>query len=91
MLANAKPQLEKGSVATEYAPCVEYTTYLDLKGNELYGLDETYRDILRIDANRHAVIEKRTQVRTVTAVGTLTINNGGTDYASLMATPAQSR
>jgi hypothetical protein len=37
------------------------TTYLDLQGNELHGLDETYRDILRIDANGHAVIEKRVQ------------------------------
>jgi hypothetical protein len=28
---------------------------------ELHGLNDTYRDILRIDANGHAVIEKRVQ------------------------------
>lgn len=43
------------------------TTYLDMTDPttgevvELHGLDDTYRDILRIDANGHAVVEKRTQ------------------------------
>ena len=59
MLANAKPQLEKGTAATAYEPYRESVTYLDLKGHELYGLDETYRDILRIDESGHAVIAKR--------------------------------
>ena len=38
-------------------------SYLDLQGNELYGLDGTRRDILSIDASGHAILQKRTSVK----------------------------
>ena len=64
----AKPQLQVGSL-TSYVDsgCIGIISstgsisYLDLQGNELHGLDDTYRDILFIDANGHAVVEKRTE------------------------------
>ena len=61
MLAHAKPQLELGTKATEYEPYRESVSYIDLKGHDLHGLNETYRDELEIDASRHAVIHKRTK------------------------------
>lgn len=59
MLANAQPQLEKGTTATSYEPYRESVAYIDLQGNELHALDSTYRDVLTVDASGHAVIEKR--------------------------------
>lgn len=52
-------QLERGSTATDYEPYTANTSYLDIQGVELYGLDSTYRDVLRIDSSGHAVVEKR--------------------------------
>ncbi len=60
-------QLEYGATAHSYVPYNHLAitcsngnvSYLDLKGHELYGLDETYRDVLTIDASGHAVITKR--------------------------------
>ena len=53
------PMLERGSTATSYESYWQRTSYLDMQGNELYALDSTYKDELRIDSAGHAVIEKR--------------------------------
>lgn len=63
-----KIMLTRGSSVFDYVPYGHIgvicsngnTTYLYLKGNELHGLDETYRDVLTIDASGHALVEKRT-------------------------------
>lgn len=76
-LAHASSQLEKGITATAYEPYRESVTYIDLKGNGLHGLDETYRDILRIDASGHATIEKRTGKADVTGNWSFASNDSG--------------
>ena len=60
LLSDYENWINFGSEPMAYEPYREpYVTYLDLQGNELHGLDDTYRDILRIDESGHAVIEKR--------------------------------
>ena len=53
-------QVEKGSTATVYEPYVGGTVDIDLQGNELYGLDSTYRDELRVDASGNVTLLKKT-------------------------------
>lgn len=55
-----KIQLEYGDTATSYELYSESSVSIDLKGNELNGVDSTYRDQLVIDASGHALITKRT-------------------------------
>ena len=57
----------------------EHVTYLDLKGNELHGLDTTYRDTLDIDASGHAVITKRTHTLALSDIPWVK-SSGGTGY-----------
>ena len=59
------PQLEYGSDKTEYETYRESVSYIDLKGNELHGLDTTYYDQLDIDASGHAILMKRTDSLTL--------------------------
>lgn len=63
-----KLSISYGSTVVGYAPYGHIgvlcsngnSTYLDLKGNELHGLDTTYYDQLDIDASGHAALTKRT-------------------------------
>ena len=64
---NADAQLEKGSSKTDYAPpgciglnCGGVQTAIDLDGNVLHGLDDTYRDTIDIDSDGNVVLTKRT-------------------------------
>ena len=65
---NATAQLETGSTATSYemqANCVGIDvggdiTIINLDGNVLQGLNETYRDSVDIDSDGHAILTKRT-------------------------------
>jgi len=58
-----------GSSIIDYAPfghigIISSTgskVYFDLQGNELYGLDSIYCDILNIDANGHVIITKKVE------------------------------
>lgn len=47
---NYKFQIEVGSVATEYEPPQRTTTTVDLQGNEVCGVSEDAKDVLKVDS-----------------------------------------
>lgn len=56
-----RPQIEKGTAATEYAPCVDSVVPIPLNGNALASLPYGTCDVLAIDDAGHAVIEKKVE------------------------------
>ena len=43
-----------------YSTFIDSVSYIDLKGNGVYGLDSTFRDVLRVGTDGRVALEKRT-------------------------------
>ena len=59
------PQLELGTTATDYEPYRESVSYIDLKGNGAYYLDDEYQDTAELDASGHVLLHKRCGRKTI--------------------------
>ena len=69
-------QLEAGSTATDYEPYRESVSYIDLKGNGAYYLDDEYQDTVELDASGHVLLNKRCGRKTIAE------RNGSGRYAA---------